>query len=257
MRVTFVFSGAVRDTNSDDAHLPAPDLLDGWQATDGLMENYLDQDLADLGVSGGRIGVIVRNGTAWLNVVYWLPGNATEELVEQLRRDTIGQLDDGIGEGGFEFNADGRNLIVTALTGIPATVEIVDDGLVVPLPSRIAIGARDGNLASLAMALEDDKEGIDRLHQGFSGLHLAILYGHAEAVRMLLAAGADPNRLDPQGLTPLELCALSNSLDDEQSRELAQILLALGSRPGHVTAVGESARSYAELRGKRRMAEVL
>jgi Ankyrin repeats (many copies) len=54
-------------------------------------------------------------------------------------------------------------------------------------------------------------------YQRYSPLHLAILYGHIEAARMLLAAGADPNRLDPQGSSPLQLCALANAVTDEQS----------------------------------------
>ena len=136
MRLTFIFSADVTDSNSDDAQLPAPDLLNDWQATDDRMENYLDKDLADLGVSGGRIRVTAKDGRAWLNVVYWLPRNPTEELVERLRLDTIGQLDDGIGEVGFEFKADGRNLLVRASTDIPASVEIVDDRGMAPLPSR-------------------------------------------------------------------------------------------------------------------------
>ena len=205
MRLTFIFSASVTDSSRGDARVPAPDSLDGWQPTDQRMENYLDQDLADLGVVGGEIRVVATNGTARLKVVFWLPGSATDELVERLRADTVAQLDDGVGEGGFQFNADGTKLLVAAATKEPVDVEAVDDERVTRLPSRIAIAARDGDLASLAVAIKDDAGGIDRLHQGYSGLHLAILNGYGEAVRMLLAAGADSNRLDPQGLTPLEL----------------------------------------------------
>ena len=174
------------------------------------MENYLDQDLADLGVVGGEIRVVATNGTARLKVVFWLPGSATDELVERLRADTVAQLDDGVGEGGFQFNADGTKLLVAAATKEPVDVEAVDDERVTRLPSRIAIAARDGDLASLAVAIKDDAGGIDRLHQGYSGLHLAILNGYGEAVRMLLAAGAGfesarPTRVDTFGAVALSI----------------------------------------------------
>ena len=100
-------------------------------------------------------------------------------------------------------------------------------------------------------------ENIDKVHQGCTGLHYAISNGQTEAIRILLQNGADPNPTDLMETSPLEVCALSNDLDDEQSRAIALLLLEAGADPNHVGADGETARSYAEVRNKERMAAVI
>ena len=256
MRVTYTFGAQVADRDSGK-EVPVPDSIDNWEATKERLDRYFDADVADLGVEGGEIRAIAKNGRAELEVVYWLPNGATDELIDDLRDYTVAQLNDGVGEGGFEFGAAGKRLVVTANTEGEVRVRTGEDGRPVTRPSAIAIAARDGDLSALVLEIERDPGGIERLHQGYSALQLAILYGRADAVRILLIGGADPNRLDPEGSTPLELCALSNSIDDEQSRLIAQMLLDAGANPNHISTNGESARSYAESRRKSRMAEIL
>ena len=256
MRLTYIFSARVSDDNSD-AIVSAPDRLDGRKLTEDTVDKYLDRDLADLGVLGGEIRLSAKDGEANVVVTYWLPGITDEALISRLQAYTVAQLDDGIGEGGFQIDSDGERLLVTAYTDWTESVEATDDGRPIPDPPRIAIAARDGELWALAAAIEADKSEIDRLHQGYSALQLAILNGHSDAIPVLLSAGANPNQLDSLGSTPLELCALSNSLDDDQSRRVAQFLIDAGATPNHTTPNGETAKSYALLRQKSRMAEIL
>jgi hypothetical protein len=256
MRLTLTFLAHVTDKTSGSEVFP-PKSLNGRSATDDLLENYLDAVLVDAGVTGGTVRIFTENDKVTLEVLYWIPNDTSELLIDRLRADTIAQLDDGIGEGGFDVNVGDVELAIVAETESPISVEMVDDGKNVPGPPRIAIAARDGNLSALASAIESNAAEIDRPHQGYSGLHLAILYGHPEAVRILLTAGANPNLVEPQGSTPLQLCALSNSLEDEQSRQVAKMLLDAGADPSNVASNGETAKSYAESRKKHRTAELL
>ncbi len=256
MRLTYIFSASVSDDISD-AIVSAPDQLDGRKLTEDTVDKYLDRDLADLGVLGGEIRLSTKDAEAKVVVTYWLPEVVDEALISRLQAYTVAQLDDGIGEGGFQIDLDGARLLVTAYTDWTESVEVTDDGRPVPEPPRIAIAARDGDLSTLAAVIEVDKSEIDRLHQGYSALQLAILYGHSDAIPMLLSAGVNPNQLDCLGSTPLELCALSNSLDDDRSRRVAQFLIDAGATPNHTTPNGETAKSYALSRQKSRMAEIL
>jgi len=190
-------------------------------------------------------------------VIYWHPSTPGNRLVDSLQTYTVFQLEDGIGEGGFEFDFDGRRLLAIADTDETAIVDMKDDGRLVSGPPGIAIAAREGDLQRLSAELEAAPSTVDRLHQGCTALHLAMLYGHPEAVQLLLAAGANPNVVDSQGLTPLEACALTNGLDDEQSRDIGHLLLEAGGNPMHHAPDGESARSYAESRQKRLLAAIL
>lgn len=54
-------------------------------------------------------------------------------------------------------------------------------------------------------------------------LLLAVLSKHIEAVRLLLAAGADPNMRDGEGTSPLRVCA------DKGYLEMARLLLLCGA----------------------------
>ncbi len=256
MRVTFTFAAYVQDPRSgEEVHVP--DAIHNWQPTLELMGDYLDPDLVDFGIVGGEIHVVVRESVVRLQVVYWLPQQPTQDVLARLQNDTAAQFDDGMGEGGFPYDIGSAHVIVTADTASPINVDVFDDGRIIPKPSSIAIAARDGDLPRLRKSIVSDPSSIDALLQGYSGLHLAIVYGHLEAVRDLIAAGADSNRLAPEGSTPLELCALTNSLNDDDSRAVAQLLLEAGANPNHTTMSGDSVRTYAEIRGKFRMLELL
>src|SRR5262249_230868 len=187
--------------------------LDDWRYEGGNMYNYIGMELVDQGVVGGTIRATWTPDHG-LEVVtdYWAPDTLHPSYINQLRDETRGQLSDGIGECGFEITLDGRKLVLVADTDTAPDVEQVYDGKPVPMPSKIAQAARDGNIPLLADAIASGKP-IDSTIQGYSGLHLAILHGHVDAALLLISKGANPNLIVGDGdETPLHLCALSNSL---------------------------------------------
>jgi hypothetical protein len=257
MRIRFTFKVRFIDSASG-SELEAPSFVQDFKLTEDTLEAYLDAEIADEGVVCGEVYLKGTNtGQPTIEVTYWHPGAPGNQLVDSLQAYTVSQLEDGIGEGGFECDFEGRRLLVIADTDETGTVDVNDDGRTVSGPPIIAIAARDGDLTRLAAELEAASSTIDRLHQGCTALHLAILYGHPEAVRLLLAAGANPNMVDSQGLTPLEACALTNALSDEESRDIGQMLLEAGGNPTHHAPDGESARTYAESRQKSSLAAIL
>jgi hypothetical protein len=256
MRLTFSFRADVTDRHSDRT-LPAPASIDGLRLSDVLCAKYLDDELADLGIVGGEIHAAIRRGKAVLDVRYWIPDGTAEEIIERLREDTKRQLDDGIGECGFDCETSEGSVIIWGISQDLISIERVDDGVIVKEAPRIPRAARDGNIDELIAVIESDEEEIDVEHQGYTALQLAILSGKVDAVRILLDAGADANRVDEEGATPLELCALARELNDDQSRDVAEALLKAGADPLHTNPSGYTAKSYAELRGKTKMAMIV
>jgi hypothetical protein len=257
MRIAFAFLAHFVEAVSGTA-LHAPSFVQDVMLSEETLDTYFDADVADAGVVGGEVCLKrTANGLPTIEIAYWHPGMPSDRLVDCLRAYTVAQLADGIGEGGFPVVFSGMHFLVMADTADAGTVEVQDDGRVISEPPGIAIAAREGDLPRLVAELEAARSHIDRLHQGCTALHLAILYGHPEAIPLLLAAGANPNGLDSQGNTPLETCALTNCLDDEKSRNIAQLLLEAGATPCHHDPIGETARTYAESRQKRLLASIL
>jgi ankyrin repeat protein len=73
---------------------------------------------------------------------------------------------------------------------------------------RIHTLVRSSDLAGLERLLSCDADLVHATDStGATPLHVAAALGHANAVEMLLAGGADPNTADARGLTPLHLAA--------------------------------------------------
>jgi Ankyrin repeats (many copies) len=257
MKVTCRANALVHEKSSA-IPVPAPRSLDGWTYEDDRLEAYLDDEVIDQGVIGGVIRTVVTPaGVAYILIDFWAPAILDDRIVELLRQDVTGQLSDGIGEWGFDITSHGGQWVL--MPDLVQSVEVVqfEDGKPVPVPSRVAMFAWKGDLASLSDALASGNEGVDSLRGGYSGLHLAILGGYVDAALMLISHGADPNRTDPTGNSPLHLCASARELSDEDSARLATALLARGANPSSVDREGLLPRELAELRSKSKLAEVL
>ncbi len=209
MRISFYVPGYAYSVKTERLvrNSSALSLLDGWKYGGGNMYDYLDVELVDQGVIGGTIR------TSWtpdkgLEVVtdYWVPDSLRPLFIDRLRDETVAQLSDGIGEGGFEINLQGQEFILVADTDKQPELEQVYDGKPVPVPSKVARAARDGNVALLREAV-DSGEAIDSTIQGLTGLQLAIIYGHSECAILLISKGSDVNITMHDGdETPLHLC---------------------------------------------------
>jgi hypothetical protein len=219
--------------------------------------DYFDRELVDAGIIGGEIAISANETEHFLTVTYWSPSSLSDKLLKKLQDETIVQFTDGMGENGFEVTPG--HLQVIAMFDEEGAVqwEEYDDGREVAEPSAIAIAARDGKFDDLKRAYAVNPEGIDARLQGYTGLHLAILYGHLEEALFLAGHGADPNLGDPEGKTALQICGLSNGLDDEQSCVLAETLLKAGADPNLINPGTEPAKEYASIRKKAKLEEML
>jgi ankyrin repeat protein len=143
--------------------------------------------------------------------------------------------------------------------------------------------ARAGRTPQLLAALGD--RGADLADgKGDSLLLLAAYHGHAEMVRALLSAGADPGRRNVRGLSPLDGAAFKGeiaviealleggadpSVAGPDGRtplmwaaafdrlEAARVLLAWGVPAEQADQTGLTARELAQLSGARRVAALL
>lgn len=255
MRLTFYILADFFD-QSESEIIPIPNFNE-VEVTDERLSDYLDFEIADLGVTGGVIRIWVDDNTGGFEVSYTVPEKISDEMVQNLKEFTIAQFDDGVGEDGFGLELDGKLIYLKPDTDTAIRHELIDDRKKVRRPSRIAIAAREGRFSTLRDLLKSQNQEINNLHQGFSALHLAIIYGHFEEIKLLISYGADLNLSDIDDTTPLELCALSNSLDDDQSCEIAKLLLSKGANPKHICSDGETAESYALCRNKSKLVQLL
>jgi ankyrin repeat protein len=153
-----------------------------------------------------------------------------------------------------------RLCVEISLSGKVLDVEQIDDRRTIHLPDGIARAARDGNLIALRAKLDAGGD-PDIRSQGYTPLHLAVIYGNADAALELIDRGADVHALDPSGHDALLLAATSNGISDSDAARVARTLLQRGvdvHRPRGDPLLGEYTPLFmADLRKKVMLIDVL
>lgn len=207
--------------------------LNGAESADACA-NYLDSDLTDLGITGGTVRLTYDSAENQFRVSseFTSPIKLKPAQLKRLARETVGQWSDGIGEGCFDDLAERLEVeidLAPAGQDRNLRVEQVDDGTTPRKPKTgLAKAAREGDMAALRKHLDAGANLEGRL-QGYTPLHLAVLYGHAGAALELIGRGADIAALDPQGDDPIMLAALSNNITDADAARVARVLLERGA----------------------------
>ena len=207
--------------------------LDGTESDDACA-NYLDSDLADLGITGGTIKLIYDSDAGGFRVscAYTAPAKLKPAQLKKLARVTVGQWSDGLGGSCFDALADRHAVEINLAPPNQKTdmqVEQIDDGLKPTKPKTgLAKAARDGDLTALRKHLDAGADLEARL-QGSTPLHWAVYEGQVEAALELIGRGADIHARDPQGDVPLFLAALSNAINDADAARVALALLNGGA----------------------------
>jgi hypothetical protein len=229
-------TGFAEVTSDDGGGLPtgaALRALDGAESDDEC-SNYLDDDLADLGITGGKVRLAYDAGAKAFRVVteYASPLKLGPARLKRLVRATEGQWSDGIGEGCFDELAD-RLGVTIALAPLGErrgpVVEQIDDGKEAKKPgTALHKAARADDPAALRKRL-DAGDDVNARHRGSTPLHVAVLAGQAASALELIARGADVHALDAQGEDALMLAALSNRITDADAATVARALLERGA----------------------------
>lgn len=231
--------------------------LEYRDANDTLLESYLEDDLLRKGVCGGEVSA-TPNDSAWLVFVdYWCPTHPTEEIIAGLTEFTMIQILDGAGENGFDFDIEGTMASISVEDTTPSEIRVDASERPLTPPNLIAMAAKDNDLEALGKLLESHRESIDQLYQGFSALHYAVFNANAQAARMLLEHGADPNVRNIVSATPLSYLASIRGVEDDVAVEIAKELIRVGADKGLTDHLNRTAYDRAMIKGKERLAQLL
>jgi hypothetical protein len=117
--------------------------------------------------------------------------------------------------------------------------------------ATLAKAAREGNLARLKSLLDSGADPNRRDGNGNSPLLEAVAAGHGDAVRALVAAGANPNLASSGGRTPLIEAAIGGRV------EIARLLIAAGANVNIAERGAGTPLEAAEREGHAEMAALL
>ncbi len=137
---------------------------------------------------------------------------------------------------------DALNALLAADPGLASAREDGVSAVLVSLYHRqdaarealLAAGAEIGPLEAAALGRRDGLDPGARGADGFTALHLAAFFGGADAVRALLAAGADANA---DAENPLRVRPLHSAVAS-RDRESVRALLEAGAEPNVVQQGG-------------------
>ena len=148
----------------------------------------------------------------------------------------------------FDASRIGRDDVIPALIQAGSDIEGTDERGYTPLILASYNGRESTTQLLLSLGASPDGP-VDA--QGNSALMGVAFKGYAAIARMLLDAGADPNRCNSVGQTALMMAALFDQ------REIIDILLSSGADRERRDVAGNSAFSVAEAQGNEALARFL
>ena len=111
--------------------------------------------------------------------------------------------------------------------------------------------AEEGNAEAVKMLLSAGANVNGRDAAGWTPLLRAAVGGHLAAGKILIEAGADVNAANPDGNTPLMGAALAGN------RELVELLLQKGAKPDVKNQKGMTALAFAQQKGNNEVVAML
>lgn len=216
---------------------------------DELLQDYLDIELIKATIVGGRLECEWHAKAAELVVSFWSAKPLADYVQSGLLKFMSAQLEDGIGENGFEVTIASERATFDAASYEPASVTITAvDTIPYPVP-QIAMVAFDGEPNQLQEAIRLFPESIDSpFIEGRTALHHSL--EKPACVEILLAAGANPNIVDIANMTPLNYLMMFGNLPEDQSLKIVRLLLAAGADPYIPDYKGDTALDNARQTGK-------
>ena len=244
------------------AEAPSLQALDGLRYDGDLCAIYLDHELLnDISIMGGAIQMAFDPQRAGLRVVseYWSPTALRPDQLQALVDQTLGQWSDGIGEACFdEWSLQSGihlDLAPFALDSYERPVaDQVEDGRMVPRFAHLAKAVWKGSLDVVRQAVAE-KADLNAIYDGHTALLLAIQREDTQAALLLIEGGADVDRPNVLGTTPLMACAFREKPVDAVA--VATALLTAGANVEAHDMYGKTALDKAQDKGRNELAALL
>ncbi len=158
--------------------------------------------------------------------------DAFQRLAEEYRLSDNPQVRDG----------EGNSLLALAAAHgkVSLVQELLEKGSALPLSMReeAAMRAAEGNHREVLQLLLDSGVAVDGVMGGSSLLAAAAQFGRVDTMELLLQRGADPNRRDEEGFTPLMHAVLSDFVP------AVRLLMRHGADSSLLNGEGRNAASY-------------
>ena len=188
--------------------------LDGREYTEEPLSKYFDDDLDNIGITGGtlRLNYDPQHDRLMIAAEFAAPRKLKPKELKRLVEEVEGQWSDGEGENG-PFDESDLHVDLWPISDEPLpeiAVEQIDDGVKVEKPRKSPLLnlAKKGDVAKLAKKLDagEDPNVCDKY--GFTPLHIAISEQQTEAALLLIERGADIEAFDGMGFCPLTTAAI-------------------------------------------------
>jgi hypothetical protein len=232
-------------------------VCDGVEEKDANLAEYLDGDLAHVGLGGGDLKLRFDAEQQCVVVVstFESPRRLTPQEVEELIEYTRGQWSDGAGEGAFyDLMAEqnfGMDLTPSDSDKMTRAEQTDAGGVGLKPTAPLIVAVEKGDFAKVEKLLAEGADVNTRGKFGQTALHEAIMCDHVELAALLIERGADVNAVNKEGAEPLAAAAMRCDLKS------AATLVKAGADVNHADNDGVTPLMWAANRGSTEIVKLL